>query len=442
MVYPETQSRLTKAVPISLQENPSIRKKVLSHYRRDLPICSKEISSCTSPSALETATERLARTFLQPWLAHFAHKLARFRPAWTSATDQLAKQRSKLLKAQLKPDSKAAVRRLDKQIGRLVRRRRRRLQSMHLDAINDGPMSQTLAITKQVQLIRMEPDMVQELDPDTFTEFLQDQHPETDTSPLPNRFNPPSGFNRYIHSSIVTMAPNKAPGPEWITAEVLQLAPEESTAAILAIWNTVDKLAYVPKPLRSGTVVPLFRKGDSEDPRNYRPITLLLVLRKAISKAIGLVFIRSYGFHSRQLRFLLGSSMETAIVMTSDSLHIGFKYRAVLDLKSAYDRVPRDLLLELCRHRLDSSLCDMIQCLLHRTVTRKKGQLGYFVAHITLGVPQGDAFSPWLFNVFIDPLLSEINGLSDTRGIGFADDVLGLTRSWSGLTRLLAIVEE
>lgn len=121
---------------------------------------------------------------------------------------------------------------------------------------------------------------------------------------------------------------------------MLQLAPELSTAAISAIWTKAGDLGYVPNILRSGIVVPLFKKGDAADPRNYRPITLLSVLRKSISKSIGLIFIQSYGFRPRQLVFLSGSNTETAIAMASKSLQQEFKRGTVLDLKSAYDLVP------------------------------------------------------------------------------------------------------
>lgn len=89
--------------------------------------------------------------------------------------------------------------------------------------------------------------------------------------------------------------------------------------------------------------------------------------------------------------------------MASESLQLWFKCGAVPDLKSAHDRVPTDRLLELCRRRLDPDLCDMIQCLLHRTAIRTKGQLGNSVAHTILCVPRGDKFSPWLLMSLLTP---------------------------------------
>lgn len=75
-------------------------------------------------------------------------------------------------------------------------------------------MLQTLAIARQVQRIKMEPCLLKELNPDTFTQFLQDNQPDMDTSPLPTLFTTTRDFETNVQSAIATMAPNKAPGPD------------------------------------------------------------------------------------------------------------------------------------------------------------------------------------------------------------------------------------
>lgn len=79
---------------------------------------------------------------------------------------------------------------------------------MHLEAITEGPMSQTLAIARQVQRLKIKPGTQKAMDPDTFTQFLQENQPDTNTSPLPISFTPPRDFETYVQSAITTMDPN------------------------------------------------------------------------------------------------------------------------------------------------------------------------------------------------------------------------------------------
>ena len=152
--------------------------------------------------------------------------------------------------------------------------------------------------------------------------------------------------------------------------------------------------------------------------------------------------MESCGFHSHQFGFLSSSNTELAIETATQALQDDFKYGAVLDLKSAYDRVPRDRLLALCQRTLPEALSAMIRNLLHRTTVRTKGQHGTLVASIALGVPQGDPLSPWLFSLYLDPLLRLLNRTGSTRTIGFADDVLGLATTEPALAALLSPAED
>lgn len=79
----------------------------------------------------------------------------------------------------------------------------------------------------------------------------------------------------------------------------------------------------------------------------------------------------------------------------------------------------------------------MIQCLLGKCTVRTQKQLSSIVAIITIGVPQGDPFSPWLFNLFLDVFLEVINQGPSRVILGFADDVLVLTSNY--LTMSIAL---
>ena len=54
---------------------------------------------------------------------------------------------------------------------------------------------------------------------------------------------------------------------------------------IIGIYNTLAK-ECVPMKWREGLIVSQFKKGDKEDPGNYRGITLLSVVGKVFCKII------------------------------------------------------------------------------------------------------------------------------------------------------------
>ena len=49
---------------------------------------------------------------------------------------------------------------------------------------------------------------------------------------------------------------------------------------LLTLFNLVWDNEHAPSHLREGLMVTLFKKGDREDPGNYRGITLLNVVGK------------------------------------------------------------------------------------------------------------------------------------------------------------------
>ena len=54
----------------------------------------------------------------------------------------------------------------------------------------------------------------------------------------------------------------------------------------LTLFNSVWSNEHVSSHLREGLIVSLFKKGDREDPGNYRCITLLNLVGKLYSRVI------------------------------------------------------------------------------------------------------------------------------------------------------------
>ena len=144
----------------------------------------------------------------------------------------------------------------------------------------------------------------------------------------------------------------KAPEPDLIVGESLGAASEIHGEFLAELWTACGRIAYTPKIWNINSTVPIFKKGDTEDPANYRLIALLSHARKVIHSAIVSEVRRLYKFHSSQYGFQRGIGTDAAILRATDLMEEEFKYCAILDLKSAYDKVPRDKLAELLSEML------------------------------------------------------------------------------------------
>ena len=79
---------------------------------------------------------------------------------------------------------------------------------------------------------------------------------------------------------IKKMKHKKAPGPDEIPADLFKAMDNESLYIVLSIINDWKTGNSLPDVLTKANVVTIFKKGDVEDPGNYRPIALLQSLYK------------------------------------------------------------------------------------------------------------------------------------------------------------------
>ena len=130
-------------------------------------------------------------------------------------------------------------------------------------------------------------------------------------------------------------------------------------------------------------------------------------------------------------------------------------FTAFLDLKGAFDSIPRELLWDkLYRMNIDKRLLSLIRQMYTSTSCQIKCSLiGKLTPKISTnkGVKQGCILAPCLFNLFLNdlaPTLSETAGHSPRLGttkvplLFYADDVVLLSRTRVGLKRLLKCFAE
>ena len=84
---------------------------------------------------------------------------------------------------------------------------------------------------------------------------------------------------------------NKSAGSRGIVGQLIQYGGNPMCETLLILFNLVWNNESVPSYWRESLIVNFFKKGDSENPGNYRSITLLNLVGNYI---VGLLIIVCY----------------------------------------------------------------------------------------------------------------------------------------------------
>lgn len=228
----------------------------------------------------------------------------------------------------------------------------------------------------------------------------------------------------------VSRCPRKSsPGIDGLPYEILRLVflHPDCRDILLQVYNDALHHGIFPNSWLRTCVSLLPKKGDLNDLKNWRPISLINTDAKVFTRLLNsrivhcaddLITPLQSGFlHGR---FIADNGLLMKMVMaharSSDSKAIGL----LLDQEKAYDRVHPEYLRRVLQHfRFPVGIIRCISNLFFQTNLQLNinGHLSSPVPQLR-GLRQGDPLSPVLFNLAFEPFLRRL--LHDSSFIGFS----------------------
>lgn len=221
-------------------------------------------------------------------------------------------------------------------------------------------------------------------------------------------------------------------GAAGVDRQTVQEFDEHKREEVRRLQQQLREGSFHPQPVRR-TWIP--KPGSSDK----RPLGIPTVRDRVVQTALVHVIepIFDHTFHERSYGFRHGRGCHDALRQVEELLASGYVYVVDADLKSYFDTIPKDRLLQIVQAKIsDSRVLELIQEYLNQGVME---ELKTWTPEA--GVPQGAVLSPVLANAYLNPLDHHMADLG-FQMVRYADDFVILCRTPEEATQALNHVRQ
>ena len=205
---------------------------------------------------------------------------------------------------------------------------------------------------------------------------------------------------------------SKTGGSDGIVGELFKYGGFGMVDLLEQLFSVIWQEEIVPRQWREGLIVNIFKKGDKEDPANYRGITLLSVVGKVFCKILNNRLVQCLDkkgvLHEGQAGFRIKRSCMDNVYTLNEIVQGRLRedkktYAFFLDIQKAYDSVWHDgLWYKLWDMGVKGRMWRVIKKMYEssKSAVLLEGEKSDTFT-IEQGVAQGCSLSPILFSVFV-----------------------------------------
>ena len=232
-----------------------------------------------------------------------------------------------------------------------------------------------------------------------------------------------------VEQEIQHLNRNKCGTFESIPTKLLKENSDICSATLLRIWNEqILESKTFPKNLKLANITPIFKKGDSNLTKNYRPISVLPSVSKVFERLIQKQLLSHINqFLSPYLcGYRKGYNAQCALITMIEKWKEtldknGYAGAILMDLSKAFDTINYELLIaKLDAYGIKKDSLKLIHSYLTDRWQRTKINATFSSWYELLqGVPPGSVLGPILFNIYLNDLFFSLKNIDVCN---FADD--------------------